>query len=61
MGLVLDEVLLEVIGEVLPSSRALGEKKALTRAAVETRSIPVANEYPSSSSSSMMRKDASRG
>ena len=60
MGLVLDEVLLEVIGEVLPSSRALGEKKALTRAAVETRPIPVANEYPSSSSS-MMRKDASRG
>jgi hypothetical protein len=52
------EVVGEESGDLDP--RDEGEKNCLTRAVAEDEKIPVGNVYPSSSSS-MMRKDASRG
>jgi hypothetical protein len=57
-GLVMAEVVWEENGDL--HLRDGGEKKALTRAVADEEKIPVGNVYPSSSSS-IMRKDASRG
>jgi hypothetical protein len=57
-GLVLAEVVWEERGDL--DRRDEGVNNALTRAVADDEKIPIGKEYPSSSSS-MMRKDASRG
>jgi len=57
-GLVLAEVACEESGDL--DRRDEGVNNALTRAVADDEKIPIGKEYPSSSSS-MIRKDASRG
>jgi hypothetical protein len=57
-GLVLAEVAWEESGDL--DRRDEGKNNALTRAVADDEKIPIGKEYPSSSSS-MIRKDASRG
>jgi len=57
-GLVLAEVACEESGDL--DRRDEGVNNALTRAVADDEKIPIGKEYPSSSSS-MIRNDASRG